>query len=379
MFAQYFSWKRFFAILIKEFIQIRRDHATFAMMFFLPVIQLLLFGYAIDFDPRGLPTAVIETKETPYSRSFLSSLQQSTYFRITHPRVSEEVAEQLMRTGKIQFIISIPTDFTTQLLHKQKPQILVQSDNTDPATTTPAIAALSSLSTIALQHDLIGPLAGLASPDPPFEVVVHRRYNPEVITQYNIVPGLTGTILTMTMVMVASMTLTREFEHGTLENLMILPVKPLEVMFGKIIPFVFIGCVQVSVIILAAHFLFAVPILGSIFLLFLTTILFILTNLAVGFTFSTIASNQVQASQMSTFFFLPSLILSGFAFPFRGMPQWAQAIGEMLPLTHFLRIIRGILLKGNTFIEIWTNLWPLLLFMLVATSFALRRYRLTLD
>jgi len=379
MFNSYFSCKRFFAILIKEFIQIRRDHTTFAMMFFLPILQLLLFGYAIDFDPRGLPTAVVKTTDSPYSRSILAALEQSTYFKITHPQTSEKVAEQLMRTGNVQFIISIPTDFTTQLLHQQKPQILVQSDNTDTATTTPALAALSSINTTALQNDLIGLVAGLAAPDPPFEFVVHRRYNPEVITQYNIVPGLTGTILTMTMVMVASMTMTREFERGTFENLMTLPVKPLEVMFGKIVPFVCIGCIQISIILLAAWLLFSVPILGSVILLYLVTILFILTNLAVGFTFSTLADNQVQASQMSTFFFLPSLLLSGFAFPFRGMPPWAQMIGEMFPLTHYLRIIRGILLKGNTFSEIWINLFPLLLFMFIATSFAMRRYRLTLD
>jgi ABC-2 type transport system permease protein len=379
MLARYFSYKRFFAILIKEFIQIKRDHATFAMMFFLPLIQLLLFGYAINFDPRGLPTAVVATKETPYTRSILGSLQQSTYFRFTHSQVSEQAAEQLMRTGKVQFIISIPSDFSTQLIHQQKPQILIQSDNTDPATTTPALSVINSISGSVLQNDLTGPLAFLKEPPPPFEVVVHNRYNPEAITQYNIVPGLTGIILTMTMVMVASMTMTREFERGTLENLMILPVKPIEVMFGKIIPFVCIGCIQVSIILLAAHFLFSVPILGSAVLLYLITLLFILTNLAVGFTFSTLADKQVQASQMATFFFLPSFILSGFAFPFRGMPQWAQTIGEMLPLTHYLRIIRGILLKGNSLVEIWPNLWPLLLFMLAATFIALRRYRLTLD
>jgi len=379
IFDRYFSYRRFCAILIKEFIQIGRDHATFAMIFFLPVIQLLLFGYAINFDPRGLPTAVIETQETPYTRSILASMQQSTYFRLTHPHVSEHVAEHLMRTGEVQFIISIPTDFSVQLMRQQKPQILVQSDNTDPATTTPALGVLSSINDSALQNDLTGPLANLASPDPPFKVVVHNRYNPEAITQYNIVPGLTGTILTMTMVMVASMAMTREFERGTLENLMILPVKPLEVMSGKLVPFICIGCIQVSIILLAAYFLFSVPIVGSAILLYFVTILFILTNLAVGFTFSTLANNQVQASQMATFFFLPSLILSGFAFPFRGMPLWAQTLGEILPLTHYLRIIRGILLKGNTMVEIWSNLWPILLFMFVATSFALRRYRSTLD
>lgn len=377
--THFFSISRFIAILVKESIHIRRDRATFAMMFLLPLVQLILFGYAIDFDPRGLPMAVVATKESPYSRSLLAALEQSTYFRPSHILTSETEAEQLMRRGEVQFILSIPSDFSTQLLRRQHPAVLLQTDATDPATIIPAIAAFQTLAPMALQYDLTGPLANLNQTQAPFEAIVHRRYNPEGITQHNIVPGLAGIVLTMTMVMIAAMIMTREFERGTMENLMSLPLKPLEVMLGKITPFILVGCVQISIILLMAKVLFAVPMLGSIFLLYFVGILFILANLAVGFTFSTFATNQVQASQMATFFFLPSLMLSGFAFPFRGMPSWAQALGEILPLTHFLRIVRGILLKGNTFIEIWPNIWPIFLFFIAAAAIAIRRYRMTLD
>lgn len=375
----YFSFKRFWAILIKEFIHFRRDRTTLSLMFTLPLIQLMLFGYAINFDPRGLPTAFVATKETPYSRSLLAAFQQSSYFQITHPMVSEETAENLMRTGKVQFIISFPSDFSKKLLHNQRPAILLQSDATDPSTTTPALAAFNILSQQALQHELKGPLASLRSPPPAFETIVHQRYNPEAITQYNIVPGLIGIVLSITMITLASMAITREFERGTMENLMAMPIRPLEIMIGKIIPFVVVGFVQISLILLFAKFLFGVPMVGNLFLILLTVIIFILASLAIGFTFSTLADNQIQSAQMAAFFFLPNMMLSGFAFPFRGMPDWAQTIGELLPLTHFLRIIRGTLLKGNTFLEIWPNLWPLLVFMVGAITLAVYRYKMTLD
>lgn len=375
----HFSFRRFWAILIKEFIHFRRDRTTLALMFFLPLLQLVLFGYAINFDPRGLPTALVAAKETPYTRSLLAAFQQSSYFQITHSMVSEETAETLMRTGKVQFIVSIPSDFSKKLLHNQRPAILLQSDATDPSTTTPALAAFNILSQKALQHDLNGPTAFLRSTAPPFETIIHQRYNPEGITQHNIVPGLTGLVLNMTMVMLAAMAITREFERGTMENLMAMPIRPLEIMIGKIIPFVVVGFAQTSLILLSAKILFGVPMIGNIFLIFLACIVFILASLSVGFTFSTVADNQIQASQMAAFFFLPSLMLSGFSFPFRGMPVWAQNLGEILPLTHFLRIIRGTLLKGNTFLEIWPNLWPMLVFMVVAITVAIYRYRMTLD
>lgn len=375
----FFSFNRFVGLLIKEFIQILRDRATFAIIFLLPITQLTLFGYAINFDPKDLPTAIVKTPETQLTRSFLQSFKDTGYFRYTHVDVSESEAEQLMRRGDVQFILSIPTDFERSVIRSENPGILLQADATDPATGTPALGAFNELASSSLQHDLKGPLSYAAPKAPPFQAQIHRRYNPENITQYNIVPGLAGVVLTMTMVMVASITLTREFERGTFESLLAMPVRPLEVMLAKIFPFVAIGLIQLTLILASSYFLFHIPVTGSLFLLYLMTILFILANLGVGFTFSTIASNQAQASQLSTFFFLPSLILSGFAFPFRGMPEWAQKIGEIFPLSHFLRIIRGILLKGNTFTEIWPNVWPMIVFMIVMAYIALKRYRVTLD
>jgi ABC-2 type transport system permease protein len=284
-----------------------------------------------------------------------------------------------MKTGEIQFAITIPPHFSDDLVRGRRPAVAVEADATDPVATVNAVSALSNLDRSALQHDLKGPLAGLAPTQTPFELRIQRRYNEEGISQYNVVPGLIGVVLTMTMIMMTGLAMTRERERGTMENLLAMPVRPIEVMLGKIVPFIFVGYVQVAIILLAAKFLFQVPFEGSLTILSIAAIIFIAANLAVGFTFSTLATNQLQAMQLSVFFFLPSLLLSGFMFPFRGMPVWAQWVGETLPLSHFLRIIRGVLLKGNGWIEIWPELWPILLFMLLVSALALLRYRRTLD
>jgi ABC-2 type transport system permease protein len=370
-------WRRFLAVFIKEFVQMRRDRITFAMMVGVPLMQLILFGYAINADPKSLPTAIVMGDSSPFSRSIVSALQNSAYFRISGPPVSEAEADALLRLGNVQFVVTIPVDFTRDLVRGDRPTLLVEADATDPAATSNAIAALISLNDTALDHDLKGPLAPLKGGQPPFDLEIQRRYNEENITQHNIVPGLMGVVLTMTMVMMTGLAMTREQERGTMENLLAMPIRPLEVMLGKIAPYIFVGYVQVVIIILAAHFLFGVPIIGSLMLLFGAAIFFIAANLAVGFTFSTLAKSQMQAMQLSFFYFLPSLLLSGFMFPFRGMPDWAQWIGEILPLTHFLRIIRGVMLKGNLPYEVWPNLWPIAAFMLAAMGLALLRYRRT--
>jgi len=230
-----------------------------------------------------------------------------------------------------------------------------------------------------LARDLRGTLARLNAQPAAFEWRIQRRYNPEGLSRYNIVPGLVGTILTMTMVMLTSLAMTRERERGTMENLLATPVLPAEVMVGKILPYVVLGYIQLGVVLGAAFVLFEVPMVGSPALLLAMIGVFMVANLGVGFTFSTLAKNQLQALQLTFFFFLPSMLLSGFMFPFRGMPAWAQVIGEGFPLTHFLRIVRGILLKGNTFGQLWPELWPMLLFLLAAGVVALKRYRQTLD
>lgn len=374
-----FSLARFWAVLIKEFVQMRRDRLTFAMMVGVPVMQLLLFGYAINADPKALPTAVLSADHSPFTRTFLAAVENSGYFRFVREAGSEAEASELLARGDVQFVITVPPDFSRRLVRGERPALLVEADATDPAATSNALAALQQIARTSLTSDLEGPLRHLRASEPAFELRVHRRYNPEGITQHNIVPGLIGTILTMTMVIMTSLAMTRERERGTMENLLAMPVLPVEVMLGKIIPFILVGYIQVIVILLAARYLFGVPMTGSLLLLSLVLVIFIAANLSIGFTFSTVAANQLQAMQMSFFFFLPSMLLSGFMFPYRGMPDWAQALGEILPLTHFLRIVRGILLKGNGWVEVWPELWPLLAFMLAAMLMALARYRRTLD
>jgi ABC-2 type transport system permease protein len=373
------SFARLLAIFVKEFQQMLRDRLTFAMAVGIPVLQLVLFGYAINTDPKGLPTAVVAEDSGPFTRSLVAALQNTGYFRVTHPAVSEAQADALMEQGAVQFIVSIPPDFSRRLVRGERPALLLAVDATDPQASGNAIAALAQVAGPALVHDLQGPLARLQPGATPYEVRIHRRYNPEGLSRYNIVPGLIGTILTMTMVMLTGLAMTRERERGTMENLLATPVRPIEVMLGKIAPYVVIGYVQLGVILVAAWLLFEVPMVGSLPLLLALIGVFVIANLAVGFTFSTFARNQLQAVQMTFFFFLPSILLSGFMFPFRGMPQWAQWLGELLPLTHFLRIVRGILLKGNGIIEVLPELWPMLAFAGVAGVLALLRYRKTLD
>lgn len=374
-----FALSRFWAIVVKEFIQMRRDRVTFGMMIGVPLIQLVLFGFAINADPKHLPTAVLLADYGAQGRTLLQAIRNSNYFEFVREVATEQEAEDVLLRGEAQFVINIPPNFSRDLLRGERPAILVEADATDPAATSNAIGSLRVLMAKALQHDLRGPLEPLAGGQDPIELRVHARYNPEAITQYNIVPGLMGVVLTMTMVMITGLAITRERERGTMENLLSMPTRPFEVMIGKVLPYILVGYIQVILILLAAHFLFGVPVYGNIPMLFLAALIFIVANLAMGITFSTLAQNQLQAMQLSFFFFLPSLLLSGFMFPFRGMPQWAQSIGEMLPLTHFLRIVRGIMLKGNGVEEVVLQLWQIALFAVVVLVIGVKRYRQTLD
>jgi ABC-2 type transport system permease protein len=373
------SWRRLFAMLTKELRQVRRDRLTFAMMIGIPILQLVLFGFAINGDVRQLPLAVYDGDRSTYSRGLVAALETSQYFRVVRHAQGAAEGDALLARGDVQFFLSVPTDFSRKLVRGEHPVILLAADATDPAATGNALAIVNAIAARAIGRDLTGPLAHLRQQEAPFEIRSQRRYNPEGLTRYNIVPGLMGVILTMTMVMMTALAVTRERERGTMENLLATPVSPLEVMVGKIAPYIVIGYVQVGVILTAAHLLFHVPMVGSLWLLSAMLILFIAANLSIGFTFSTIARNQMQAMQLTFFFFLPSILLSGFMFPFRGMPGWAQTIGEVLPLTHFLRIVRGIMLKGNTLHDVLPHAWPIALFILVAGSVAMLRYRQTLD
>ena len=379
MMATRFSAARLMAVLLKEFIQMRRDRVTFAMMIGVPILQLTLFGFAINADPKRLPTAVLAADNGPFARSIVRAMENSEYFTVVRRASSEAETRRLIETGEVQFVVNVPAGFSRDILRGERPALLVEVDATDPVASGNALAVLARLESEALSRDMAGPTAELASAQAPFEMRVHRLYNPEGITRYNIVPGLMGVVLTLTMVVMTALAVTRERERGTMEALLAMPVRPVEVMLGKILPYIAVGYMQVIIILLAARFVFGVPNEGSLVLLSAAVILFIAANLCVGFTFSTVAQNQLQAMQMSMFFFLPSILLSGFMFPFRGMPGWAQALGEILPLTHFLRVVRGILLKGNGASEVLVNAWPLAAFLAVAVLIALRRYRQTLD
>jgi ABC-2 type transport system permease protein len=373
------SWSRWVGIITKEFIQLRRDRLTFGMIIGIPVLQLVLFGYAINSDPKLLPTAVLSADSGPYSRSLLAAMQTSGYFRIDRLVVHEGELEDLMARGEILFAVTIPESFERRVVRGERPVLLVEADATDPAAVGNALAALGQISTASLARDLRGPLAELSPGTPPVEMRVHRRYNPEGVTAYNIVPGLLGTILTMTMVLMTGLAMTRERERGTFENLLSTPALPIEVMTGKIVPYILIGLIQVTLIVLCALWLFQVPMQGSYLLLYLVVLVFIAANLTLGITFSSIARNQLQAMQMTFFFFLPSILLSGFMFPFRGMPEWAQWLGSALPLTHFVVLVRGIMLKGSGMAELWPQIWPILVFMLAVIGIGLRFYKRTLD
>jgi ABC-2 type transport system permease protein len=373
------SWSRWVGIIAKEFIQLKRDRLTFGMIIGIPVLQLILFGYAINSDPKQLPTAVLAADSGPYSRTLVAAMQTSGYFRLERVVLHQREIEALMARGEVQFAVTIPENFDRKLVRGERPVLLVEADAADPQAVGNAVSALTQVAFLSLQRDLAGTLEPLKPVAAPVEMRVHRRYNPEGVTAYNIVPGLLGTILTMTMVLMTGLAMTRERERGTFENLLSTPAAPIEVMTGKIVPYILIGLIQVTLIILCALWLFYVPMQGSYLSLYFVVLIFIAANLTLGITFSSIARNQLQAMQMTFFFFLPSILLSGFMFPFRGMPEWAQWIGSALPLTHFVVLVRGIMLKGSGLAELWPQIWPILAFMLAVIAIGLRFYKRTLD
>lgn len=374
------AWvSRLWAVISKEFIQMRRDKVTIGMMVGIPLIQLILFGYAINMNPRHLPTAIVGDDHSAFTRRILTSMEQSTYFQFTRPSVTEEEASALLRQTKAQFVVNFPPGFSRDLARGLHPSVLLQVDATDPTATFRAVDVFQTIAFRALDEELQGTLSHLKPKLPPYKPLVHLVYNPLAITAYNIVPGLLGVVLTMTLVIVTTLAIAREYERGTMENLLATPLRPIEVMIGKIVPYIVVGYIQVLLILFCAKLLFGVPMQGSIILLLILCLPFIAANLSVGLTFSTIASNQLQAVQGAMFFFLPSILLSGFMFPFRGMPEWAQIIGNMLPLTHFIVIVRGILLKGSSFFDVWHEIPPIVGFMCVILLIGIKRYRQTLD
>lgn len=376
---RFFSFRRAGAVLSKEFIQLKRDTVTLRMIIMIPIIQLLLFGYALNTDPKHLPTAVISQDNSALSRAIVAGLKNTEYFSIDYELTSDKEGNAMLKSGDVLFVISIPAHFERDVVRGENPAILIEADASDPVASSSALAAANGMLQRIYSQELKGPLAKLKQSPPAFTIQAQRLYNPEGFTRYNIVPGLIATILTMTGIMMTALAMTRERERGTMENLLAMPVSPLEVMAGKITPYVMIGFFQSALIIFVANIMFGVPIIGNLFLLFGALTIFITCNMALGFTLSAAAQNQTQALQMSFMVMLPSILLSGFLFPFLGMPTWAQVIGNAIPATHFISISRGILLKGSNFMEIWPHLWPLMAFMVVITLIAMKRYRRTLD
>jgi ABC-2 type transport system permease protein len=368
-------WRRSYAMLVKEFIQLRRDRVSFAMIVMIPVMQLMLFGYAINTTPRNLPTAVLLQEDSDLARSILKALENTAYFRFTQEVHDVAEFDNLLLSGKVLFGVEIPRGFERAVRRGDHPALLVAADATDPVAAGSALGALGVVVQTALEHDLF---TG-DPPSMPFEIRAHARYNPAGSSRLNIVPGLVGTILTMTMLIFTALSVTREIERGTMESLLSMPIKPVEIMLGKILPYVLVGFIQATLIVGIGVLLFGVPVQGSLIMLALLSTLFITTNLSIGYTFSTIVQNQLQAMQLSMMFFLPSILLSGFMFPFAGMPVWAQYFGEGLPLTHYLRIVRAIMLKGATLPNLQYDTIALLALMLLAMTIAVTRFRRTLD
>jgi ABC-2 type transport system permease protein len=372
-------WMRLTAIIVKEVRPLRRDRLSFGLMFGMPILELLLFGYAIDTDPRHLPTALVVADQSRITRTVLSALSNTGYMDFTHRPATESEANTLLQRGEVQFVVRVPSDFTRRLVRGERTQVLIDADATDPMAAANSLAAAGPAIEQALTRDLVGPLEAWAGRADAIELVVHRRYNPEGKSRLNIVPGLLAVILSVTMVLMTALAVTREREHGTMETLLATPVRPIEVMIGKIVPYFVIGSIQTCVILTISWLLFDITVEGSLPLLLFSTALFIVVNLALGFTLSTVSQNQLQAMQASFFILLPSILLSGFMFPFRGMPDWAQWLGEMLPATHFTRIARGLMLKGATFDDISGELVALGIILIVVSALAISRYRITLD
>ena len=377
--SRFFSLTRLFALLRKEVIQMRRDRITFAMMLGVPLMQLMLFGYAINSDPKQLPAALVAPVEDRFSRAIVTALELTDYYRFTSPGVSAAEAERLLARGEVAFVVTLPSDFGRRVLRGDRPVLLIEADATDPSVASGAVSTLGTVAAEALQRELGTEAQAGAARDTQLQVLVHRRYNPEGITAYNIVPGLLGVILQLTMVMMTAMALTREIERGTMENLLSMPATPLEIMLGKVLPYLGVSAVQVLVVLTAARGMFHVPFVGSLALLLGGILIFVMALLILGYLISTVARTQMQAMQLTFFFFLPSLLLSGFMFPYRGMPGWAQALGEIFPLTHFLRFIRAVMLKGAGYDAVAQPLAALAIFAATLTLLALLRFRKTLD
>jgi ABC-2 type transport system permease protein len=363
------SLQRILAIVRKEVRQLRRDRLTFGMIVGIPVIQLLMFGYAINMDVRNLDAAVADMSGTSASRQVVMDMSQTQIIRVIKQVSSADELEHLMRQGEISVGIYIPPDFDRRLQQSNRSAMQLLVDGSD----TVVQGAAAQLAQVVYQSR--------TSPynDRPPVMELRTFYNPERRSPVNTVPGLIGVILTMTMILFTAVAIVRERERGNLELLITTPVKTSELMLAKITPYVFIGLIQVSLVLLLGRLLFQVPMAGSLLDTYIITLVFIVANLALGLVISTLVSTQFQAMQLSFFVLLPSILLSGFMFPFAGMPRPAQIIAEALPLTHFIRLIRGVMLRGASLQELSGELFILAGFIVVLMTLAILRFSKRLD
>jgi ABC-2 type transport system permease protein len=373
------SISRWWAIVWKELLQLKRDRLTLAMIILIPIMQLVLFGYAINTNPKHLPTAIVSADNSILVRSFIASMKTSSYFELNEKILTKAEAKQALERGKVLFVIHFPVDFTRSVLRGENPEVLLEADATDNTAIAGPTAVIKEMLNNVFQEDFRGVLSKFNNTTTPYKINIHLLYNPEQLTQYNIIPGLIGTILTFTLVMMTAIAITRERERGTMEQLLAMPVKSYEVITGKIVPYMIIGLVQATIIVVAARYIFNVPIFGGLFILYIVILLFIIGNIAIGVTFSSLAKNQMQSMQMTQMMLLPSIFLSGYIFPFAGMPLWAQYIGQVIPLTYFIRLTRAIMLKDSSFVNLWPNIWPLLLIDIIIVVIGVTSYRKTLD
>lgn len=368
---------RLLSVARKELLQLRRDRPTLAMMAVLPVLQLMLFGYAINTDVRHTPTAVFDQDHSARSRAFVQAMVSTGFYDVVGDVRDYDELSRALRGGRAHVGVVFPAGFSSDIARGHTAHVQLVVDGSDPQTVASATGTASSLalawgSRLAVERV---ERQGMRVPSPAIELEPLTWYNPDLRTATFIVPGLVGVILTMTMVMLTAMAITRERERGTLEQLIVSPVRSVELMIGKIAPYVLIGYIQMSLVLFVGHAVFSVPIVGSIALLYALAALFIAANLALGLTFSTVAQTQQQAMQMSFFFMLPNILLSGFMFPWESMPRPVQYISQALPLTHFLRIVRGVTLKGATWPELRVEVLWLAGILVWFTAVASVRFR----
>ncbi|CAH11887.1 TPA: ABC transporter permease [Legionella pneumophila] len=370
----HFSMQRLWAIIRKEFLLMKRDPATIVIMAILPLILVCIAGYAINTYPQKVPTVLINLDNTDVTRELVREIQNTGYFSFVASTNDSESAHHLLKTGKAILVLTIPVNFTKALRRNQNPALLLEDGSIDAIASGRAIIALAGLKSSFIEKmGQKGINIPLQRPD--FQIINHRLYDPDRVTQFYVVPGMIGLVLMLTMLLITVVVAFRDVQGGTIEYLLASPTRPSEILLGEIFSYILIGYLQLSFGLILSYYLFHVPFIGAPLLLYLCTLPYIVAELSLGLTIATFCTSQFEAVQVINVFIAFSILLTGFTFPIFGMPEWAQYLGLFLPLTHFFKIMFGIMLKGNNFGEIWANLWPLLAYCLTMISLATWRFK----